>query len=218
MLYFWRSIDSRDAIPYSESSIISFIFSMLAFIHGTVIFLDTHSLIVRTGDVGYRIFVPEDTRAKSTLGAEVSFFLHQHIRENTEELYGFSSQEEYELFEHLISVSGVGPKSALSVLKVATVADIVSAIGRGDAGLLKKVSGIGTKTAMRIVLELKEIFHAYASPQVFDTRHTLMNDDLIDALIRLGYSRTQAQEAVRSIPDTIEVMEEKLKYALRSIV
>ncbi len=191
---------------------------MLAYIHGTVIFLDAHSLIVRTGDLGYRIFVPEDTRAKSMLGAEVSFFLHQHIRENAEELYGFSLQEEYELFHHLISVSGVGPKSALSVLKIASVVDIVSAIGRGDAGLLKKVSGIGTKTAERIVLELKQIFHEYAGPQAFQVEQTGMNDDLTDALIRLGYSRTQAQEAVRSIPVAIQVMEERLKYALRSIV
>ncbi|MDP2631057.1 MAG: Holliday junction branch migration protein RuvA [Candidatus Uhrbacteria bacterium] len=190
---------------------------MLAYIQGTIIFLDSHSLIVRAGDLGYRIFVTEDTRMKSTLGDEAAFFLHQHIRENAEELYGFSSQQEFELFEHLISVSGVGPKSALSVLKLASVEDIISAIACGDAGLLKKVSGIGAKTAERIVVELKQSFQGRAVSHNGLEEKGGDVDDLIDALIRLGYARAQARAAVQSIPGSLETSEEKITYALRNI-
>lgn len=190
---------------------------MLAYIQGIIIFLDSHSLIVRAGDLGYRIFVTDDTRMKSTLGMEVEFFLHQHIRENAEELYGFSSQEEYELFEHLLSVSGVGPKSALAVLKIAPAEEVAAAIGQGDAGLLKKVSGIGTKTAERIVLELKGTFQGRMASQKLNREKNIDHDDLVDALVRLGYSRVQAKSAVQSIPQSLEVMEERLKYALHCI-
>lgn len=190
---------------------------MLAYIQGTIIFLDSHSLIVRAGDLGYRIFVTEDTRLKCALGDEVSFFLHQHIRENSEELYGFSSQREFELFEHLISVSGVGPKSALLVLRIASVEDIISAIACGDAGLLKKVSGIGAKTAERIIVELKQSFQgSVVSRNGFEEKNSDV-DDLIDGLVHLGYARAQARAAVQSIPESLETTEEKIKYALRSI-
>ncbi len=190
---------------------------MLAYIQGIIIFLDSHSLIVRAGDLGYRIFVTEDTRLKSVLGDEAAFFLHQHIRENAEELYGFSSPQEFELFEHLLSVSGVGPKSALSVLRLASVEDIISAIACGDAGLLKKVSGIGAKTAERIVVELKQSFQGRAVTRNVSEEKNSADDDLIDGLIHLGYARAQARAAVQSIPKSLETTEEKIKYALRSI-
>ncbi|MBI4599874.1 Holliday junction branch migration protein RuvA [Candidatus Uhrbacteria bacterium] len=190
---------------------------MLAFIQGTIIFLDVHSLIVRAGDLGYRIFVTDDTRAKSVLGEDAAFFLHQHIRENTEELYGFVLQEEYELFEHLLSVSGVGPKSALAVLRVAPAQDIMSAIASGDAGLLKKVAGIGTKTAERIVLELKQAFQDRAHGPAVRNENDAEHDDLVDALMRLGCSRAEARSAILAIPPSLETLEEKLTCALRCI-
>lgn len=191
--------------------------TMLAYIQGTIIFHDAHSLIVRAGDLGYRIFVTEDTRLKCALGDEVAFFLHQHIRENSEELYGFSSQREFELFEDLLAVSGVGPKSALSVLRIASVEDIIAAIACGDSALLKKVSGIGVKTAERIVVELKQAFQGRVVLRSgFEEKDSDAND-IIDGLVHLGYARAQARAAVQSIPESLETTEEKIKYALRSI-
>ena len=189
---------------------------MLAYIHGTIISRSPASVIVRAGDLGYRIFVTEDTGMKKNIGDEVEFLLYQYMRENAEELYGFASEEEYILFEHLISVSGVGPKSALAVLKIASVSDVSSAIAQGNASLLKKVSGIGTKTAERIVVELKNTFQAMA-PIQSTTQTAGDQEELVDALIRMGYARAQAVRAVQKIPLTLETVEEKLTYALKSI-
>jgi Holliday junction DNA helicase RuvA len=192
---------------------------MLAYIQGVVIYADTQSVIVRAGDLGYRVHITDRARAAISCGDEVSFFLHQHIREHAEELYGFAVQEEYILFQRLISVSGVGPKSALSVLAIAPTADIISAIVSGDAALLKKVSGIGSKTAERIVLELKNGFAGVAHPSSLEGGDVgTQYDDLANVLIHMGYSRTQAHRAVREVPSTIESLEDKIKYALRALL
>jgi len=193
------------------------IYFMLAYIQGTIISRGAASLIVRAGDLGYRIFVPEDSMIKKNIGDDIALFLHQHIRENAEELYGFSTEEEYMLFEHLLSVSGVGPKSALAVLRIASVPDIISAIGQGDPTLLKKVSGIGTKTAERIVVELKATFQGLSPMQQASTQNVSAHEELIDALVRMGYARVQAQRIVQAIPGDLKTVEEKLTYALRNI-
>lgn len=181
-------------------------------------YMDDHSIIVRAGDLGYRLFVAESSRTRMALGDALSFFLYHYKREHEDELYGFVSYEEYALFQRLISVSGVGPKSALLVLACATPADIIGAIGAGDSSLLKKVSGIGVKTAERIIVELKGVYAGSAAqPSSTISARCDEHDDLIDALIRLGYSRSSAGVVVQSLPANLETMEEKLKYALRSI-
>lgn len=190
---------------------------MLATIRGKIILKELSAVIVDTHDIGYRVFVVPSFLASAVLEEPVLLFLYHHVREQGAELYGFSTHEEYTVFSHLVSVSGVGPKTALQVFALAPVRDIVSAIGRGDADLLKKVSGIGTKTAERIVVELKSKFQFNAIQNPSSPIAT-EDEDIIDALVRLGYAAHEARIAVReSDSGHSSTPEEKLKRALRHL-
>ena len=129
---------------------------MIAYLNGTIINKGKGFAIIRVSDVGYKVFLNPTMLAEIVVGQELELYTHQYVREDSLDLFGFSSVSELELFELLISVSGVGPKSALGVLSVAGPEDIKNSIMRGDSHLLTKVSGIGKKTAERIVLELRE--------------------------------------------------------------
>lgn len=140
--------------------------------------------------VGYRVFVAPMVLAHMKDGSETHFFIHTHIREDAFDLYGFLEHDALELFEQLLGVSGVGPKTALGVLSIAAPKEIRQAIASGDPTLLTKVSGIGKKTAERIVVELKE------KTGVTNAGSSGMTAEAIDALVHLGYSEHQAREAV----------------------
>ena len=128
---------------------------MIAYLVGTIKYKGSKSIILNVNNVGYEIFVIEPVLEKVKLDEEKDFFVHTYVREDALSLYGFESPEEKRFFELLISISGVGPKSALQTLSIARLSEIKKAILRDDPSLLKKVSGIGTKTAERIVVELK---------------------------------------------------------------
>lgn len=190
---------------------------MLATIRGKIILKESSAVIIDVRDIGYRVFVVPSFLASAVLEESVSLFLYHHVREQGAELYGFIAHEEYVVFSHLVSVSGVGPKTALQVFALAPVRDIVSAIGRGDADLLKKVSGIGTKTAERIVVELKNKFQ-FDVARGQDDHASSEDEDIIDALVRLGYAQQAARSAVHEIEyNTSITPEDKLKRALKRL-
>ena len=131
---------------------------MIAQLTGIVAHRDKSSIILDVKGVGYRIFVSSGTLEQLHRQKEgsVSFFTHLSVRENALDLYGFLEQEELHFFEMLISISGIGPKSALGILSIADVETLKQAISSGDSSYLTKVSGIGTKIAKKIVLELND--------------------------------------------------------------
>ena len=143
------------------------------------------------------------------------------MREDALDLYGFKSLEELEMFELLLSISGIGPKSALGVLAIASAADVKEAIANGDPSLLIKVSGIGKKTAERVVLELREKVMAQTMGGRQETAGTgsgiMASGDEIDALMALGYSMVQAREALRGVDNSIKDSGERIKEALRGL-
>lgn len=187
---------------------------MIGYLQGTIILKEDSSIILLVGGVGYRVFLLERTIHTHTVQSECALFIFSYTRESGGELYGFDRHEDLRVFERLISVSGVGPKSALAILRLAPSDDICAAIQRGDADLLKKVSGVGGKTAERIIVELKNVFRGAREA---GGENGSEEEDLTDALVRLGYSRVAAREALSRVPPSVETLSERIRCALKYI-
>lgn len=156
-------------------------------------------------NLGYEVFVPSPALDRLKVGQEIELHTHEYIRDDSRELFGFLTRAEHALFDDLMKVSGVGPRMGLHVLSLG--ADRVhKAINEGDAGLLSTVSGVGKKTAQKIVLELKGV--------LTEAGATTMDDEAVDALRRLGYSQREAREALQHVGDA-ETTEDKIKAALK---
>jgi len=189
---------------------------MIAYLRGTVINKLNNYFILELNNIGYAVYASENFLANLKIGTEVEIYTHHHIREEADDIYGFPSLEELELFELLLSVSGVGPKSALGVLAMATAADIKEAIIRGDANLLTKVSGIGQKTADRLVLELKNKVYRN-NPAVSSLSSSNVTNDEIDALMSLGYSLSEARTALNLVGQEIVNSGDRVREALKKM-
>lgn len=188
--------------------------AMIGYLEGDVRALRTTYCIVLAGGVGYKVFTTKEALTRLQAGASASFWTHLAVREDILDLYGFISEEELRFFTLLLSVSGIGPRSALGILDIATVENLRSAISSGNAGYLTSVSGIGKKTAEKIVLELRD----KVGLGVEGSGAALSGDvDTLDALRALGYSAQEAREALRKIPADIENGNERLREALRML-
>ncbi len=189
---------------------------MISYLKGTVLIKKSKYLILLTNNVGYKIFANEKTLNALKEEAEASLYIHHHITESNQELYGFLNLPELELFKNLVSISGVGPKSAINVLATASVENIIQAILSEDPNLLKTVSGIGTKTAERIVVELKSKIGQMAKEITDKDIQAAPRDiEIIEALLGLGYSRREVMDTVRQIPNDITDTSERIKGALK---
>lgn len=191
---------------------------MISYLKGKIKNKGNGFIILEINNIGYQVFVNPAMYADLDIGAEVEFYIHQHVKEDILDLYGFKSIEELELFELLLSISGIGPKSALGVLTIAKVQDVKDSIAQGDSSLLTKVSGIGKKTAERVVLELKEKVGSLANgAKGASINISGQASDEIDALMALGYSATQAREALQKIDKNITDSGERIRQALKNI-
>ena len=197
---------------------------MIAHLQGRISEKQPNRIIVDVNGVGYAVFVPLSTfYGLGEPGAEISLRIHTHVREDALMLYGFATALEQELFERLIGVSGIGPKLALSVLSGIEPADLIRAIERGDVARLTAIPGVGKKTSERIVLELKDrLPHAHLAAIVADGATpdaSSLRDDVLSALVNLGYHRPLAEKAadaaINAAPDG--GFERVLKQALREL-
>lgn len=168
---------------------------MIGSIKGKIILKTEKFLIVETGGVGYKINVSPDTLSKAKkIGEEIMLWTHTHVREDILDLYGFLNREELEFFEMLINVSGIGPKGALAILGIASIETLRKAIGTGDTNYLTKISGIGRKTAGKIVIELRDKMGEEKGGS------SLQGElDALEALKSLGYSQNEAREALKKV-------------------
>jgi holliday junction DNA helicase RuvA len=191
---------------------------MLAYLSGKIQNKGKGYIILRTGDVGYKLFVNGTIYAALEIGQLAEFYTHQYVREDALDLYGFKTMEELELFELLISISGIGPKSALGVLAIASPDDLREAITRGDSTLLTKVSGIGKKTAERVVLELRDKVTT-SNRETGSGQNTgiMASGDEIDALMALGYSMVQARDALKKVNPQLTDSGERIREALQKM-
>lgn len=188
---------------------------MIGYLRGKIRYKHEKYLIIDVAGVGYQVFITGQTLEKIGEQEEVEVYTYLYIREDSEELYGFLSLEEKDFFEQLISVSGVGPKGALGVLAIANIDTIKKAIIHGDPTVLTKVSGIGKKTAERIVVELKNKIDVGSIDETKITASEIGDNSAIDALVGLGYSASEAREALKEVDKEIQDVEQRIKAALR---
>jgi Holliday junction DNA helicase RuvA len=185
-------------------------------ITGNVAAKRENSVVVEAGGFGFLVSVSGQTfAALPPVSSDAKLFCHLAVREDHLELYGFATEAERSLFELLIGVSGVGPKSALNVLGLASVRDLNAAIAEAKPELLIKASGIGKKTAERIIVELKNKVVSAERKEVVAAMEA--NISVEDALINLGYSRAQARDALSAVPQTMVSIEARLKEALKNL-
>jgi Holliday junction DNA helicase RuvA len=185
---------------------------MIACLRGVVEESGADWLLVFVGGVGLRVQVPASTaEALGRHGENVVLHTHLHVRDDAVALYGFATAEDLRLFEMLISVSGVGPRGALSLLSALGAEALSDAVAAGDAPRLQQVPGVGQKVAARLVLELKGKLAGRAVASVAVGR----DDEVVAALVGLGYTQAEAQAAAASVPSDGSLgVEERLRHAL----
>lgn len=189
---------------------------MIAFIEGEVEIVGEKFVIVSAGGVGYKIFISQETSQKiPQKSGIVKLWTYQNVREDALELYGFLSLNELDLFETLIGVSGVGPKTGLAILGVGSTDNLRRAIAAGDSSYLTRVSGIGRKTAERIIVELKDKMAGLGV--TINAPEFKEELDALDALAALGYSQREAREALARLPKEITGTENKIKEVLKKL-
>lgn len=198
---------------------------MLYHISGELCILDMSYAVVDCGGVGYKLYISGNTLGKlaGKIGEKVRLFTHMKVSEDAVDLYGFFDNEELDLFRMLISVSGIGAKSAISVLSLMTPEKFALAVTSGDAKAISKAQGIGAKSAQRIILELKDKLAKQIDISNADTQNldNVSNSDsradAIDTLLVLGYSRREAQAALSGLDMTLP-LEEIVRLSLKKLV
>ena len=197
---------------------------MIAYLRGQIFEKQPNRIIVDVSGVGYDVLVPLSTfYGLGDAGSEIALRIHTHVREEALALYGFATRLEQDLFERLIGISGIGPKLALAVLSGIEPAELIRAIERGDVARLTGIPGVGKKTSERIVLELKDrlprLQPALAATGAVAVESPALRDDVLSALMNLGYHRPLAEKAVdaavKAVPDGD--FERTLRQALREL-
>lgn len=189
---------------------------MYYYIKGTLALLAGDTAVIDAGGIGYRLTVTQNTFAAlaSKLGKEAQLFTYLAVRDDAMELYGFASEEEKLFFTKLLSVSGIGPKAAVSVLSAFTPNQLVSAVQAGDAKMISRANGIGLKTAQKVIIELKGKLDL--SDDTVGGALPSASTEAVNALTVLGYKRGEAAEAVKGIDGTL-ALEEIIALALKKL-
>ena len=182
---------------------------MIGSIKGKITLKKDKFVLVETNGVGYKISISPDALFKIKVDDQAFFYTHMHVREDSQDLYGFLDYKELEFFELLIGVSGIGPKGALVILGVTTIETLKKAIVTGDISYLTKISGIGKKTAEKMVIELRDKIGKE------NTEGSLQEElDAMEALKSLGYSQSEARDALKKIDGSLNT-NKKIKEALK---
>lgn len=187
---------------------------MIAQLEGKVVGIRGSAVILMVGGVGYRVAVSAYTLGKLAGQEQVLLYIHTHVREDMLALFGFLEEEELSMFLLLISVSGIGPKMGLSILSVADVKTIRLAIVNRDPNILTRVSGVGKRTAEKLIVELQNKVTAVRGD---DDGDASASQDALEALTSLGYSVTQAREALKSVPGDITDVGVRIRAALKNL-
>lgn len=188
---------------------------MIATIRGEITQVEDNALIIESGGVGLRVFIPKPLRERAKAGEGI--FLHTHlvIREDDWKLFGFEFQADRELFTMLLGVDGVGARTALAVVSTLNIETVQRAVFNNEPDLLNRVPGVGKKTAQKIVLYMHDRLKPASGLEKISTMSDA-DSEVLAALTALGYSVVEAQTAIQSIPkDTVDNVEERLRLALQ---
>lgn len=190
---------------------------MIISLEGKITLKSEKYAIIETGGIGFRVNLSEKTLSKiPQKGGAVKLFTYLSVKETGWDLFGFLNFEELELFELLISIPGIGPKTAMNILGVASVQDLEEAIVLGDETILGKVSGIGKKMAQKIVLELKTKVKKISKSKTGVSK-VAGDIEVIDALVSLGYKVYEARETLHQLPETVKGVENRIKECLKRL-
>ena len=187
---------------------------MIAYLYGKIKIINFNWLILDVNGIGYKVYLKAQS-SKLKTGEKVEFYIYQHIREDRSELYGFEVIEELQMFELLLTVNGVGPKMALNILSHSGLKELKNSIGNGDTVLLTAIGGVGRKIAQKIIMELKNKIGKNGDA---DIRMIMENgSDVLDALLALGYKKSEIIHYLAKIPLDLRNTEEKVKWVLKEI-
>ncbi|MEI8143357.1 MAG: Holliday junction branch migration protein RuvA [Candidatus Berkelbacteria bacterium] len=186
---------------------------MIAYLKGKIVLASQGRLIIDVSGVGYKVMVA--SQKSQEIGSETELFIHEHIREDADDFYGFEKYEELELFERLISVNGVGPKAGLLIMAAGSVAEIVSSIQLGNIAFFKSITGIGNKVAAKIILELKDKVANISDAELIGNFD--QEDDVVEGLISLGYKKAELTKIIAKIPADLTESEDKIRWCLRNL-
>lgn len=193
---------------------------MFEFIKGRLSDLNPTYAIIDTGDIGYFIHISLNTYSKLTKDSDIQLYIHQIIREDANLLFGFFNYHEREIFRMLLSVSGIGANTARMMLSSLTPSEVEQAILEGNVALLKSIKGIGTKSAQRVIVDLKDKIGKGAEiGEVFALQSNTIKDESLSALVMLGFSKTYAQKVIDKIllKEKDITVEELIKKALKEL-
>jgi len=182
---------------------------MISYLKGKIILSSGNSLILETGGVGYKIF------CSKKYGGEKEFYIHEVIREDCHDLYGFEKYDNLILFEKLISVNGIGPKAGINIMSSASFEEIQNAIVSGNVDFFLSISGIGKKAAAKIILELKSKLSDLKDTGIIEKMDH--SDEIMDALLSLGYKKVEVARVLSRIPKEIASSEERIRWCLKNI-
>lgn len=189
---------------------------MIATLTGTIAEKLSETVILDVQGVGYGLLTPLEDFGKLATGDKAKFYVYEHIRENTHDLYGFTQTDTKQLFEQLLEVNGVGPKMALNILGIGSVEDVRRAIGAGDAKFVQAAPGVGKRVAERIVVDLKDKvgLSTASDAEIWIGSSTAAKDEAIQALVSLGYSLQDAANTLSNIDASLDT-EERIRQALK---
>jgi len=193
---------------------------MFEFIKGRLSDLKPTYVIIDTGDIGYFVHISLNTYSKLTKDSDIQLYIHQVIREDANLLFGFFNHHEREIFRMLLSVSGIGANTARMMLSSLTPSEVEQAILEGNVALLKSIKGIGTKSAQRVIVDLKDkIGKGTEIGEVFALQSNTIKDESLSALVMLGFSKTYAQKTIDKIllKEKDITVEELIKKALKEL-
>ena len=189
---------------------------MIAHVSGEVVEKFEGTLIVDVGGLGYEVLVAASDFEAATLHDKVKLYTHDHLRENAHDLFGFTSLAAKKLFEMLITVSGVGPRMALSIMSLGPADQVRSSIANGDVAFVQQAAGVGKRIAERVTNELRDKVGLPAQYTAGSTIAVSQGDDALDALVALGYNLQSATSALSKVDAALDV-QQRIKQALKVI-
>ncbi len=196
------------------AEIINFVNGMIYSLQGTISEKEKDFIVIETNGVSFQIFVSGFLLEKIKLNQNIKILTYLEVKEDALTLYGFENKTELKYFKFLVAISGIGPKSAINILSLIRLEDLERAVLNEKIDILTKVSGIGKKTAQRIILEFKEKIN-----KNFKSQPNQEEDDslIVDALITMGYTLSQSREAIKKVPLEIKGTDQRLKQTLKII-
>lgn len=189
---------------------------MIAYLSGKILKKTDKGIIIDTGNIGYFVHLPKPLFDTTEENQPAEFFIHSHIREDAFDLYGFANYEDLSFFRLLLSINGVGPRVGLEILSIPSEKSRL-AIANEDDKFLCKIPGIGPKIAKRIVLELKGKIEISTMEREYKKLDQDLNDEALDALIKLGYQPQQINKTLMNLPKDLKKTEEIITYFLKNV-